>query len=89
MPPNTLRIHTEYMLVKSVGPKVLWVVAAETTGAEGRKIFHSPPTPCLNCGGGDWWCRNPTPVSGSAAFHSQEGHEKICISDILLVKLKS
>ncbi|GFT52935.1 uncharacterized protein TNCV_1460361 [Trichonephila clavipes] len=24
MPPNTLRIHTEYVLVKSVGPKVLW-----------------------------------------------------------------
>ncbi|GFW85981.1 uncharacterized protein TNCV_1967891 [Trichonephila clavipes] len=25
MPPNTLRVHTEYVLVKSVGPKVLWV----------------------------------------------------------------
>ncbi|GFW15754.1 uncharacterized protein TNCV_3582521 [Trichonephila clavipes] len=24
MTPNTLRIHTEYVLVKSVGPKVLW-----------------------------------------------------------------
>ncbi|GFY12678.1 uncharacterized protein TNCV_2448691 [Trichonephila clavipes] len=24
MPPNTLRAHTEYVLVKSVGPKVLW-----------------------------------------------------------------
>ncbi|GFT56430.1 uncharacterized protein TNCV_2334011 [Trichonephila clavipes] len=24
MPPNTLRVHTEYLLVKSVGPKVLW-----------------------------------------------------------------
>ncbi|GFV95982.1 hypothetical protein TNCV_2096511 [Trichonephila clavipes] len=23
-PPNTLRTHTEYKLVKSVGPKVLW-----------------------------------------------------------------
>ncbi|GFU69987.1 uncharacterized protein TNCV_1879451 [Trichonephila clavipes] len=23
MPPNTLRVHTEYVLVKSVGPKVL------------------------------------------------------------------
>ncbi|GFW50619.1 hypothetical protein TNCV_2889211 [Trichonephila clavipes] len=29
MPPNTLRVHTEYLLVKSVGPKVLWVEAAE------------------------------------------------------------
>ncbi|GFU31735.1 hypothetical protein TNCV_1176131 [Trichonephila clavipes] len=25
MPPNTFRVHTEYVLVKSVGPKVLWV----------------------------------------------------------------
>ncbi|GFT89335.1 uncharacterized protein TNCV_4386311 [Trichonephila clavipes] len=24
MAPNTLRVHTEYVLVKSVGPKVLW-----------------------------------------------------------------
>ncbi|GFV04068.1 uncharacterized protein TNCV_916921 [Trichonephila clavipes] len=24
MPQNTLRVHTEYVLVKSVGPKVLW-----------------------------------------------------------------
>ncbi|GFY33859.1 uncharacterized protein TNCV_4595681 [Trichonephila clavipes] len=24
MPPNILRVHTEYMLVKSVGSKVLW-----------------------------------------------------------------
>ncbi|GFW92647.1 uncharacterized protein TNCV_519641 [Trichonephila clavipes] len=24
MPPNTLRVHTEYVLVKSVGPEVLW-----------------------------------------------------------------
>ncbi|GFT01507.1 uncharacterized protein TNCV_270121 [Trichonephila clavipes] len=24
MPPNTLRVHTEYVLVKSMGPKVVW-----------------------------------------------------------------
>ncbi|GFV36277.1 uncharacterized protein TNCV_2233241 [Trichonephila clavipes] len=24
MPPNTLRVRTEYVLVKSVGPKVFW-----------------------------------------------------------------
>ncbi|PRD22138.1 UNVERIFIED_CONTAM: hypothetical protein NCL1_49928 [Trichonephila clavipes] len=24
MPPNILRVHTEYVLIKSVGPKVLW-----------------------------------------------------------------
>ncbi|GFW98639.1 uncharacterized protein TNCV_2758181 [Trichonephila clavipes] len=27
MPPNILRVHTEYVLVKSVGPKVLWAVS--------------------------------------------------------------
>ncbi|GFX05835.1 hypothetical protein TNCV_1662741 [Trichonephila clavipes] len=53
MPPNTLRVHTEYVLVKSVGPKVLWVVTAETTSAGGWRIFLFPPVPCLNCGGGD------------------------------------
>ncbi|GFV46794.1 hypothetical protein TNCV_1882531 [Trichonephila clavipes] len=25
MPPNTFRVHTEYVLVKSVSPNVLWV----------------------------------------------------------------
>ncbi|GFX94725.1 hypothetical protein TNCV_4800021 [Trichonephila clavipes] len=29
MPPNILEVHTQYVLVKSVGSKVLWVVAAE------------------------------------------------------------
>ncbi|GFW24728.1 uncharacterized protein TNCV_1959961 [Trichonephila clavipes] len=24
VPPNTLRVQTEYVLIKSVGPKVLW-----------------------------------------------------------------
>ncbi|GFU60492.1 uncharacterized protein TNCV_2657111 [Trichonephila clavipes] len=24
MPPNALRVHTEYVHVKSVGPKILW-----------------------------------------------------------------
>ncbi|GFV90137.1 hypothetical protein TNCV_4378531 [Trichonephila clavipes] len=60
MPPNTLREHTECVLVKSVGPKVLWVVAAETTGAGGWKMFLSPPVPCLNCGDGYRWCRHPS-----------------------------
>ncbi|GFU72949.1 hypothetical protein TNCV_4636831 [Trichonephila clavipes] len=55
MPPNTFRVHTECMLVKSVGPKVLWAVAAGTTGAGDWRIFPSLPIPCLNCGGGDRW----------------------------------
>ncbi|GFU90752.1 hypothetical protein TNCV_3781871 [Trichonephila clavipes] len=27
MPPNTLRVHRENELIKSVGPKVLWAVS--------------------------------------------------------------
>ncbi|GFV71438.1 hypothetical protein TNCV_4564221 [Trichonephila clavipes] len=50
MRPNTLRVRTEYVLVKSVGLKVLWAVAAETTSAGEWRIFPSPPVPCQNCG---------------------------------------
>ncbi|GFS61641.1 uncharacterized protein TNCV_4312931 [Trichonephila clavipes] len=39
MPPNTLQVHTEYVLVKSV-------------------------VPCLNCGGGDRWCRHLSSIRG-------------------------
>ncbi|GFY35298.1 hypothetical protein TNCV_796541 [Trichonephila clavipes] len=41
MPPNTLRVQTEYVLIKSVSPKFLWAVAAETTGARDEEYF--PP----------------------------------------------
>ncbi|GFW13838.1 hypothetical protein TNCV_2097191 [Trichonephila clavipes] len=54
--PKCPPVHVEYVLGKLVGLKVLWVVVAGTTGAEGRIIF--PSTPCLNCGGGDRWCRH-------------------------------
>ncbi|GFX53124.1 hypothetical protein TNCV_361191 [Trichonephila clavipes] len=40
-PSNTLGVHPEHVLVKSVGPIVLWAVAAETTGAGGWRIFPS------------------------------------------------
>ncbi|GFT25240.1 uncharacterized protein TNCV_181101 [Trichonephila clavipes] len=59
MPPNTLRIHTEYVLVKSVGPKVLW---AEIMSARDWRIFSSPSVPRLKCGGGDRWCRHLSPL---------------------------
>ncbi|GFW32435.1 uncharacterized protein TNCV_675941 [Trichonephila clavipes] len=36
IPPNTLRVHTEYVLVKSVGPKVLW---AESRGQRTGEYF--------------------------------------------------
>ncbi|GFY15979.1 uncharacterized protein TNCV_1286241 [Trichonephila clavipes] len=38
MPSNTLRVHTEYVLVKSVGPQVLW---AESQVQGTREYF--PP----------------------------------------------
>ncbi|GFT45452.1 hypothetical protein TNCV_349211 [Trichonephila clavipes] len=50
MPPNSIRVHTEYVLSKSVGPKVLWSVAAEITGAWSWRIFPYPPIPCRNWG---------------------------------------
>ncbi|GFV89150.1 hypothetical protein TNCV_4913491 [Trichonephila clavipes] len=58
MSTNTLRVHVEYVPVKSVGPKMLWAVAAETTGVWVWRIFPSPPVPCLNCGSGDRWCHH-------------------------------
>ncbi|GFU76858.1 transposable element Tc3 transposase [Trichonephila clavipes] len=54
VPPNTLRVHAEYVLVKSVGPKVLW---AESRVQGDWRIFPYPSVPCQNCGGGDRWCR--------------------------------
>ncbi|GFY33988.1 uncharacterized protein TNCV_4596961 [Trichonephila clavipes] len=63
MPPNTLRVHTEYVLVKSVEPKILWEVTAETTSAGDWTIFPSSPILCLNCGGGDRWCHHLSPIS--------------------------
>ncbi|GFX17191.1 hypothetical protein TNCV_2857141 [Trichonephila clavipes] len=56
MPPNTLRVHTEYVLVESVGSEVLWVVAAKPTGAGDWRVFPTPPIPCLNWGDRDRWC---------------------------------
>ncbi|GFX19934.1 hypothetical protein TNCV_1434941 [Trichonephila clavipes] len=49
MPPNILRVHTEYVLVKSVGLKALW---AEIASTGDWRIFPSLSVPCLNCGGG-------------------------------------
>ncbi|GFV19290.1 uncharacterized protein TNCV_1935071 [Trichonephila clavipes] len=53
-PEGDARCPTEYVLVKSVGPKFLW---AEITSAGDWRMFPSPSVPCLNCGGGDRWCR--------------------------------
>ncbi|GFV89753.1 uncharacterized protein TNCV_827451 [Trichonephila clavipes] len=43
VPPNTLRVHTEYVLVESVAPKVLW--AGSRVQGTGKKFpplqFHA------------------------------------------------
>ncbi|GFY05252.1 hypothetical protein TNCV_2206981 [Trichonephila clavipes] len=63
VPPNILRVHTEYVLVKSGGPKVLW-----------RK-FPSASVPCLNCGGGDrWWCHHRNVLSSLREFHRAKSY---------------
>ncbi|GFU86429.1 hypothetical protein TNCV_1417811 [Trichonephila clavipes] len=49
MPPNTLRVHTEYMLVKPVGPKSCGL----SHECRDWRIFSSPSDPCRNCGDGD------------------------------------
>ncbi|GFY12359.1 uncharacterized protein TNCV_284621 [Trichonephila clavipes] len=54
MPPNTLRVHTEYVLVKSVGPKSCEL----SHERRDWRIFPSPSVQCSNCGGGDRWCRH-------------------------------
>ncbi|GFW16128.1 hypothetical protein TNCV_4681201 [Trichonephila clavipes] len=72
---NTLRVHTEYVLVKRVGPKVLWMDAAETTGTGDWIIFPSLPVPCLNCGGGVTIYRvEVQPASGSDSFRSSNNY---------------
>ncbi|GFW88757.1 uncharacterized protein TNCV_4972501 [Trichonephila clavipes] len=54
MPPNTLRVHVEYVLVKSVGPKSCGL----SRERRDWRIFPSPSFQCRNCGGGDSWCRH-------------------------------
>ncbi|GFW05025.1 uncharacterized protein TNCV_598191 [Trichonephila clavipes] len=51
MSPNTLRVHTEYVLAKSVGSKVLWAESRVQGTGE-----YFPSVTCRNCGGGDRWC---------------------------------
>ncbi|GFW66055.1 uncharacterized protein TNCV_588811 [Trichonephila clavipes] len=40
VPPNTLQVHTEYVLVKSVGPKVLWVESRVQRTGENFPPLH-------------------------------------------------
>ncbi|GFW73442.1 hypothetical protein TNCV_2801061 [Trichonephila clavipes] len=52
MPSITLRVHMEYVIVESVGSKVLGEVAAKTTIVGDWRKLPSPPVPWLNLGGG-------------------------------------
>ncbi|GFW00600.1 uncharacterized protein TNCV_2283461 [Trichonephila clavipes] len=62
MPPNTIRVHTEYVLVKSVGLKSCGL----SHESRDRRIFPSPSVQCRNCGGGGRWCRH---LSSLREFH--------------------
>ncbi|GFU26948.1 uncharacterized protein TNCV_1151341 [Trichonephila clavipes] len=46
MTPNTLRVHTEYVLVKSVAPKPCGL----SHERRDWRIFPSPSDPYRNCG---------------------------------------
>ncbi|GFU03922.1 hypothetical protein TNCV_198211 [Trichonephila clavipes] len=50
MSPNTLRVHTEYVLVKSVGP---YSPVGSFTSAGTGECFPPLQFTCRNCGGGD------------------------------------
>ncbi|GFW36420.1 THAP-type domain-containing protein [Trichonephila clavipes] len=64
MPPNTSRVHAEFVFFKSVGGR------SRNHGCTGSwSTFLSPPVLCLNCGGGvAIYGVEVQPVSGN--FHS-------------------
>ncbi|GFX21012.1 hypothetical protein TNCV_2044881 [Trichonephila clavipes] len=70
MPTNTLRVHTEDVLVKSGAPKVLRAITAETTGAGCWRIFPSSPAHAtiveVEIGGVAIYSIDVQPVSGSS-----------------------
>ncbi|GFX77220.1 hypothetical protein TNCV_1680031 [Trichonephila clavipes] len=41
VPPNSLRVHKEYVLIKSVGPKVLWAESHECRELEKISLHFS------------------------------------------------
>ncbi|GFW36629.1 hypothetical protein TNCV_1956291 [Trichonephila clavipes] len=49
-----MRVHTEYVLVESVGPKSCGL----NHKRRDWRIFPSPSVPCINGEGGDRWCRH-------------------------------
>ncbi|GFV41395.1 uncharacterized protein TNCV_3090051 [Trichonephila clavipes] len=60
MSPNTIRVHTKYVLVKSVDPKSCGLCHEHRDWG----IFPSPSVPCRNCGGGDRWFRYLSSLRG-------------------------
>ncbi|GFW96819.1 uncharacterized protein TNCV_2159551 [Trichonephila clavipes] len=83
MPPNTLREHTEYVLVKSVRPKVL---RESITSAGDWRIFPSSSVPCQNCGGGDRWCHHLSshPAGGISPNNNNKTQDYV---EILMIAL--
>ncbi|GFT56407.1 hypothetical protein TNCV_2333851 [Trichonephila clavipes] len=76
--PHAAKYHSsthEYVLVKSVCPKVLW---AESSGK--WRIFPSPSVPCLICGGGD---------RGGAAIYRPFGEFHELIRTVICMVLKA
>ncbi|GFS78724.1 hypothetical protein TNCV_3148921 [Trichonephila clavipes] len=71
VPSNILRVHTDYVLVKPVGTKVLWTVAAETTvQVVGEYFQFHALIGEVEIGGVAIYRVEVQPVSGSGNVHS-------------------
>ncbi|GFV49710.1 hypothetical protein TNCV_1130871 [Trichonephila clavipes] len=71
MPPNTLRVHTEYVLVKSVGPKVLWAKSrVQGTGEYFLLLQTHGKIVEVEIGDVVIYCVKVQRISGSGNFHS-------------------
>ncbi|GFX35714.1 uncharacterized protein TNCV_745071 [Trichonephila clavipes] len=73
MPDGTkysLRKHTEYVLVKSLGPKSSELIYERRDW----RIFPSPSVPCRNLGGGDRCCRHLSSLRGISEFRRAKSY---------------
>ncbi|GFX65409.1 uncharacterized protein TNCV_4475291 [Trichonephila clavipes] len=61
MPPNTLRVRKEYVLIKNSGSESLVRLNHKCRGLENISL---PTVPCLNCGDEDRWCRHLSSLRG-------------------------
>ncbi|GFW40413.1 hypothetical protein TNCV_1019711 [Trichonephila clavipes] len=74
MPPNTLRVHTECVLIKSVLPKVQWRSQQKPQVQSAGEYFPPLQSMYLNYEGGDTGVAiyrvEVKPVTGSGKFPS-------------------